>query len=51
VGEKERGKRERKRRTKVSNALGEGAIGTPSPTVGTTYVKETARKKKNGSNK
>jgi hypothetical protein len=36
---KERGKRERKRRNKMSNAFGEGAISTPSPTVGTRYVK------------
>jgi hypothetical protein len=39
VGEKERGKRERKRRKKMSDAVGEGAISTPSPTLGTTYVK------------
>jgi hypothetical protein len=32
--ESERGKGE-----KMSNVLGEGAISTPSPTVGTTYVK------------
>jgi hypothetical protein len=37
-GEKERGKRERKRR-KNEHVLGEGAISTPSPTVGTIYVK------------
>jgi hypothetical protein len=30
VSEKERGKRERKRRNKMSNALGEGAISTPA---------------------
>jgi hypothetical protein len=40
VGEKERGKRERKQKEKkMSNALGEGAISTASPMVGTTYVK------------
>jgi hypothetical protein len=44
IGERERGKGE-----KMSDELGEGAISTPSPTVGMIYVKETARKKKNGS--
>jgi hypothetical protein len=38
VGEKERGKKERKRRNKMSDALGEGAISTPLPKVGTTDV-------------
>jgi hypothetical protein len=45
VGEKERGKRERKR-GKMSDALGEGTISTPLPTVGTTYVKNGKKEEK-----
>jgi hypothetical protein len=37
--EKEGEGREREEKGKMSNALGEGAVSTPSPTVGTTYVK------------
>jgi hypothetical protein len=47
VWERER-ERERKQEN-MSDALEEGAISTPSPMVGTTYVKFMARKKKNGS--
>jgi hypothetical protein len=38
VGEEESGKRERKTRKNMSDALGEGAISTPSPMIGTTYM-------------
>jgi hypothetical protein len=41
------GERERKRE-KMSDALGKGSKSA-LPTVGTTYVKYTAKKKKNGS--
>jgi hypothetical protein len=39
--ERERGKGE-----KMSDALAEGAISTPSPTVGTTYVKQRQERRK-----